>query len=411
MESPSVFIPQGNTVNIGGDWRNYGETGFTEGTVSGTVVFNGSNAQNIYCAGGERFYNVTISNSSVSGVTLRNNITLANDLDLGTAGRLFFGPSPTVCNLSKMTASSNTFKGSATALVDMSQAEHILLIGCETPSYSGSLSAGNLSLVNYNRNSLSAVSGNQNILCNLVYAHMSLSGSDTKFTNDNFSVNQSLVADGGNTVVEATVLGKTLTLGGNLTLAGGATMNDNCLDNLEIITSGNASQVFDSQTKNIKCFNLRSTKTSGGLSLVGPLGQTETNIKSDWAIDYSGSALFTDNGNLIKVGDDVELGGALSNAANFSLSGTLELTGIGAAVNVHISDYTSSGAAKAEINNLTISTGALTGGLKTVQNYPIASGASTSIKGDFTILEGSNGAEFERLLPFKRRRRSEAAYI
>jgi hypothetical protein len=395
MESPSVFIPQGNTVNIGGDWRNYGETGFIEGTVSGTVVFNGSNAQNIYCAGGERFYNLTISNSSISGVTLRNNITLANDLDLGTAGRLFFGPSPTVCILSKMTASSNTFKGSATALVDMSQAEHILLIGCETPSYSGSLNAGNLSLVNYNRNSLSAVSGNQNILCNLVYANLSLSGSDNKFTNDNFSVNQSLVADGGNTIVEATVLGKTLTLGGNLTLASGATMNDNCLDNLEIITSGNASQVFDSQTKNIKCFNLRSTKTSGGLSLLGPLGQTETNIKSDWAIDYSGSALFTDNGNLIKVGDDVELGGTLSNAANFSLSGTLELTGIGVAVDVHISDYTSSGAAKAEINNLTINTGALTGGLKTVQNYPIASGASTSIKGDFTILEGSNGAEFE----------------
>jgi hypothetical protein len=395
MESPSVFIPQGNTINIGGDWRNYNETGFTEGTTSGTVVFNGSNAQNIYCAGGERFYNVTISNSSVSGVTLRNNITLANDLDLGTAGRLFFGPSPTICTLSKMTASSNTFKGSASALVDMSQAEHILLIGCEDPGFTGNLSAGSLSLVNYNRNSLSAVDGNQNILCNLVYANLSLSGSDTKFTNDDFTVNQSFVTDGGNTVIEATVTGKTLTLGGNLTLSGGATMNDNCLDNLEIITSGNASQVFDSQTKNIKCFNLKSTKTSGGLSLLGPLGQTETNIKSDWAIDFSGSALFTDNGNLIKVGDDVELGGTLSTAANFSLSGTLELTGIGASVDVHISDFTSSGAAKAEINHLTINTGALTGGLKTIQNYPIASGASTSIKGDFTILEGSNGAEFE----------------
>jgi hypothetical protein len=394
MESPSIFIPQGNNVNVGGDWRNYGETGFTEGT-SGTIFFNGTAAQNIYSLGGEFFYNVTISNSSLAGVTLRDNITLANDLDLGAAGKLYFGVSPAICTLSKMTASSNTFKGSGSAMVDMSQAEHTLIIGCENPSYSGGFTAGSLSLVTYNRTSASAVSGNQNVLCNISYANLSLSGSDNKYTNDHFTVNQTFVVDGSNTVLEATVVGKTLTLGGNLTLSGGATMNDNCRDNLEIVTTGNASQVFNAQTKNIKCFNLKSTKTSGGISLTGPEGQTETNVKNDFALDYSGSALFSDNINQIKVGDDVELGGVLSNAANFNLTGTLELNGQGATVDVHISDFAASGASKAQLNNLTINTGDLSGSLKTVQTYPTGSGALLVVKGNLTIVQGTNGAELE----------------
>ena len=183
---------------------------------------------------------------------------LANDLDLGSSGRLFFGATPNILILSKMTASSNTFKGSGTALFDMSTADHTLVIGCETPGYSGTFSAGLTSLVSYNRtDAVTGTDGNQDILTNLAYANLTLTGTHEKRTNNNFTVNSNLLIDGPVTVLKANVAGKSLTIQGNITLNNLATMDDNCRDNLEILTSGNLTQFFNGGTKTIKCFNLK----------------------------------------------------------------------------------------------------------------------------------------------------------
>ncbi len=393
--SPAVLNPQNNQINIGGDWNNYNTIGFTEGT-SGKVVFNGTAQQSITCATGENFYNVDITNSSSPGVVLNSNVTLGNDLDLGTNGRLTFGPSPVILTLAKMTASSNTFKGSLSAIVDMSSAEHLFTIGCEYPGYSGLFSSGTSSLVNYNRdNAISGSSGNQDVLTGIVYANLSVSGSDLKRTSNHFTVNKNFVVDGSATILQANTIGKKLTIGGNITLSGGATMDDSCRSNLSIETVGNTNQIFDAQSNMIKCFSFKSIKNAGSIVLTGPSGTTGMDIKTDFSLDYTGTGLFSDNANLIKVGDDVELGAASSTIANFNLTGTIELTGIGASTDIHISDYTGSSYSKAELNNLTINLGSLTGSLLQAEVMPIAGGQTTIIKNNLNIIQGANGAKLD----------------
>lgn len=74
--------PQNNQVEIGGDWNNnnsIASAGFTKGT--GTVVFNGSGAQQINQSGGaESFYNITIDNSA--GVTSNIDLNVSNTFTL-----------------------------------------------------------------------------------------------------------------------------------------------------------------------------------------------------------------------------------------------------------------------------------------------------------------------------------------
>jgi hypothetical protein len=395
IEQPAILEMNGQNIFIGGDWNNYGTDGFTEGS-SGSITFNGSAIQNITCPGGDNFYNLNISNSSIEGVVLRNDITLANDLDLGINGNLSFGPSPVIVTLSKMTASSNTWKGSGTAQIDMSQTNHLLAVGCETPGYSGILLAGSNSTINYNRdNSISNTGGNQDILTGLTYANLSVNGSDFKNTNNNFIVGGNFTIDGPTTIFKANTIGKKLTLSGNLTLSGGGTMDDNCRDNLEIETSGNLTQEFQGQGKNIKCFNLKSTKSAGGIFLRINNGSSLINIKNDFALDFTGTSLFSDSTNTLLIGDDVELGSVGSALANFNFSGTIELNGDNANVDVHISDYAATGVSKAALNNLRVNLGAQSGSLKQTEILPNAGGQTLILKGELEIVQGTNGAEFD----------------
>lgn len=77
----SVLDANGKTIYIGGDWGNYSEAGFTEGT--STVNFNGT-TQNMDCAGGEIFNKVIFSNNDTK--TINDDITVNSDLTIsGTA--------------------------------------------------------------------------------------------------------------------------------------------------------------------------------------------------------------------------------------------------------------------------------------------------------------------------------------
>jgi hypothetical protein len=207
INTPAVLNTSNNTINIGGDWYNYGTLGFTEGTSS--VIFNGTTTQTINSPSAEDFYNVSVTNSSAGGVQLNTNLNISNNLNLNTNGRLFFGASPTTVVLTNMTDASNTLLGSGSALLDLSGAPHNLIIGCENAGYSGQFNAGTSSLVSYNRNSaISGTNGNQNILTAVTYANVILTGTNNKNTSDNLNVNNNLTVDGNTTVLRASVVGK-----------------------------------------------------------------------------------------------------------------------------------------------------------------------------------------------------------
>lgn len=385
---------QTNNIDLKGNWQNYNQSGFTEGIQK--VTFSGIGLQTVTCVGGEQFYNVDVTNSSVAGVRLDADVTLANDLDLGSSGRLSFGPTPTTLTLSKMTAGSNTLKGSGTANIDMSAAEHILIIGCPDPGYTGTLNAGTTSTLIYNRDEdFAGSTDDQNILTGFAYANLLMQGKGNKVVSDNLTVTGNFTAETPDLVLSVPVANRTMTLGGNFTLNSGATMNDNCRQNQEIVTSGNALQLFNTNTKNLKAFNLKSVKSAGGISLNGDVAdQTRVNLQNDLALDFTGTAVFSDNGNNLIVGDDAELGSATSTASNFNLTGTMQFNGLGAATDIHLSDYAGTGRCRAELNNLIIRAGenATTDQLEV---YPGSGGQTLTVKGNLEIIQGANSSEFD----------------
>ncbi|GDX47418.1 hypothetical protein LBMAG25_02360 [Bacteroidota bacterium] len=381
--SPAVLNTNNNNINIGGDWINYGSVGYTEGT--STVTFNGSSTQTIISPSFENFHNLNITNASTGGVIAAANLNIANELDLSTSGRLFFGATPITVSLTNMADASNSIKGTGTALIDLSSAGHTLIIGCQSPAYSGQFNAGATSLVSYNRNSAtSGTSGNQTIITNVAYANLILTGSDNKLTTDHFTVSANLNVDGNTTVLQATTVGKNLTIGGDLILTSNSTMHPNCFDHLAIITQGDALQHFNGGGNVIRCFSLQSVKSIGGIQLNGPLNTTTVQIKTDLLINYTVFAQFTDHENLIQIGDDAELGGT---QANYTLTGTLQfnMAGTAAATDAHISNASGNGMPALELNNLNIEpvSGAEVSQLNL---YPISGGQVLVIKNNLEIL-------------------------
>ncbi len=73
------IAPGSNTINLAGNWNNYGTAGFTEGT--STVVFNGTSIQALTSPGGENFNNVTVNNSG-GGIQLANNTVVEAGLNM-----------------------------------------------------------------------------------------------------------------------------------------------------------------------------------------------------------------------------------------------------------------------------------------------------------------------------------------
>jgi len=76
--------PGANTINLSGNWNNYGTTGFVKGT--STVNLNGSALQTITNPGGETFAGLTVNNTG-AGVQLMNNTTVQTTLAM-TAGNI-----------------------------------------------------------------------------------------------------------------------------------------------------------------------------------------------------------------------------------------------------------------------------------------------------------------------------------
>ena len=73
------LAPGTNTINIAGNWNDYGAGGFTEAT--SLVNFNGSTLQTITSPGGENFANLKINNSG-TGIQLLNSVQIATVLTM-----------------------------------------------------------------------------------------------------------------------------------------------------------------------------------------------------------------------------------------------------------------------------------------------------------------------------------------
>jgi hypothetical protein len=79
INTPGKLVPGGNTINLAGNWTDYGTAGFTEAT--SLVNFNGSGLQTIVSTGGENFASLTINNSG-AGLQMNNAITIATTLNM-----------------------------------------------------------------------------------------------------------------------------------------------------------------------------------------------------------------------------------------------------------------------------------------------------------------------------------------
>jgi Secretion system C-terminal sorting domain len=75
----SVLAPGSNTINLAGQWANWGSTGFNE--AASIVDFNGAALQTITTPGGENFANVIVNNSA-TGIQLANAVAIATSLTM-----------------------------------------------------------------------------------------------------------------------------------------------------------------------------------------------------------------------------------------------------------------------------------------------------------------------------------------
>ncbi|MHA4806791.1 beta strand repeat-containing protein [Flavitalea flava] len=79
ISSPGVLSGGANTINLSGNWNNWGSNGFTEAT--STLNLIGSTVQTISSPGGENFSGLTINNNGFS-MRLGNNVTVAKTLTM-----------------------------------------------------------------------------------------------------------------------------------------------------------------------------------------------------------------------------------------------------------------------------------------------------------------------------------------
>ena len=112
ISGAAVLAGGANTINVGGNWSDWGTGGFTEST--GLASLDGSGLQTISSTGGENFNNLSISNSG-AGIKLLNNITVAGTLSMAQ-GNIDLNTNTFTLGLS--TASSGTLSRTAGTIIN-----------------------------------------------------------------------------------------------------------------------------------------------------------------------------------------------------------------------------------------------------------------------------------------------------
>lgn len=373
IEGSAVFDPLYTDflLDIQGDWTSYGEGGFTETGV--TVTLSGTSTQTITTTGGETFVDLWITNNTADGVALGSNLTVSGEIDLEPDGVLKPGATARTITLTANGAASNSLEGSGTATIDLSGAAHTLNIACESPGFTGTLTGGTTSIVNYNR------SGNQSIMddANIDYANLTLSGSGIKDIDSDLEIVGNLLLD--NVTLNASAGSQTLIIEGNLTLQNSSSMT-NTLTNLDLWLDGTNNQVFRGNGADLAFNDILSFKTSGNITLSNTGGTSNLISNNDIVIDLAGGNL-TDNGNTLEAGDDIEIG----NGGTINLTGTLELNGSNVAGDMHLSAENGASKFPAALNGITVGNDAF-------ELYPTGGGETFDINGSVVI---ENGATFD----------------
>ena len=80
---PGILNPNGNTINLLGNWSNYNQAGYLEGTSE--VRFVGNSTQTVECGSGEVFYRAELNNPQ--GIIINQPLQLRNRLNM-QAGNL-----------------------------------------------------------------------------------------------------------------------------------------------------------------------------------------------------------------------------------------------------------------------------------------------------------------------------------
>ena len=134
--SPVLSVSTFN-ITVGGNWKNYNQSGFTEGLQA--VTFNGGlgvlapNTQTITCPGGEFFYNLNMTKGGVPNtwfVRMNNDVTVANIM-------VFFGSNRAAIDLNGHTLSF-TLAGTASLVGTFSAANSQYIVSetaVGTPAY------------------------------------------------------------------------------------------------------------------------------------------------------------------------------------------------------------------------------------------------------------------------------------
>ena len=377
INSGAITNPSGGNITIANSYVNNG-TSFIQ-TAINTTTFKGGGTIGLSGTGATTFGSYLVNGTTTINAGSHSFTVSGVNYDGGPTGAAFNG---------------------GTATVTMSGAV-VIGSGLGTINFNNLTIAGSLSDVTNNKNfnvsgnwtnNGTYTKGSETITFNGTLAQ-TIGGLITNFNNLTITNNS---GSGVTLDISTTVVGnllitnstlnaitsvKTLNIGGNLTLQTGGTMSDNCKTFLNITTnSGTTSQVFTGNSQIIKCLNLTSVKTAGSLSLTA---NTDFYITNDLMIDHSGTAVLTDNGNTLNVGDDAQLGGTSSSSSNFSLTGTLKFICVGA-TDIHLSDYAGTGVAKAGLGNVVIDP-ELSSIISAVQFYPTGGGQTIYINGNLTI--------------------------
>lgn len=197
--------PAGTQINITGNWTSYGQSGFTEGT--STVYFNSAATQILNTTGGEVFYNLTKNGStdvmSPAKILLNSDVTVSNVLNLGTGAlyaQIDFSSLPHTATLSNMTTP-DCFIGGANASISMNaNVAHHFYIGCQSPSFVGTMSCSFNSTVHYNRST-----GTQTVLGgnNIVYGKLEINNAAGVTLGNNVQLINQLIFTAGKITTNA----------------------------------------------------------------------------------------------------------------------------------------------------------------------------------------------------------------
>jgi len=272
----SIFNPNGNTINVGGNWTvttsSATTTGLFNAASASTVILDGTGVQTVSKTAGAalspNFYGLQVANTS-NPVAFSNSTNIANNLQVAASATV----SPTTETVQfNPSAAAGTISGSGTILVNRTTA---------TADYStqyrfSTNTLGSLT-VNYNGG------GAQNVN-SFTYGTLRTSGSGTKTAQGNVTVNDALDVTGGTVLdmasanrliagtaptytVNGTLLTSVPTATSSSPLPSGATWNGS--GTVEYGTLTGAQTVVGGNYNNLQLDNTSGVNAAGGDINVG----------------------------------------------------------------------------------------------------------------------------------------------